>query len=290
MPSLSAMPIAKGNSTSILPWQAIRSMPSASVPRGLSFARLPLFGSFTQGLTNYLNFTNKEVDLNSLSYEDLLRKVSSINSENISLQNSINEISKENNLLTNSIVNNNNKKNSEYSKFLDLMQINLLHNKSDNKDNKEYTNNDFKKFLYKEKLFYGCLEEKDINLLMKATKENVLEWDDEKIREKNKLKQEILEKNLKNLYSNMFVAKTNKNNKELNLKSITKNKTNENIKKNIDSIINNSNNNKVNTTNEYKYNGLKMNNFIENRKESETNIFEDLIFNDDNKDDEDSEN
>ena len=161
--------------------------------------------------------------------------------------------------------------------------------KSDNKDNKEYTNNDFKKFLYKEKLFYGCLEEKDINLLMKATKENVLEWDDEKIREKNKLKQEILEKNLKNLYSNMFVAKTNKNNKELNLKSITKNKTNENIKKNIDSIINNSNN-KVNTTNEYKYNGLKMNNFIENRKESETNIFEDLIFNDDNKDDEDSEN
>ena len=252
---------------------------------------MSIFDSFTQGLTNYLNFTNKEVDLNSLSYEDLLRKVSSINSENTSLQNSINEISKENNLLTNSIINNNNKKNSEYSKFLDLMQINFLHNKSDNKDNKEYTNNDFKKFLYKEKLFYGCLEEKDINLLMKATKENVLEWDDEKIREKNKLKQEILEKNLKNLYSNMFVAKTNKNNKELNLKSITKNKTNENIKKNIDSIINNSNNNnKVNTTNEYKYNGLKMNNFIENRKESETNIFEDLIFNDDNKDDEDSEN
>jgi hypothetical protein len=176
---------------------------------------MSIFGSFTQGLTNYLNFTNKEVDLNSLSYEDLLRKVSSINSENTSLQNSINEISKENNLLTNSIINNNNKKNSEYSKFLDLMKINLLHNKSDNKDNKEYTNNDFKKFLYKEKLFYGCLEEKDINLLMKATKENVLEWDDEKIREKNKLKQEILEKNLKNLYSNIFAIKaSNKKNKK----------------------------------------------------------------------------
>ena len=107
---------------------------------------MSIFGNFTKGLTNFLDFGNTDDDLNSLSQEELLRKVSSINQENLSLQKSINEISKENYLLNNSIVNDNNKKNSEFSKFLNLMQVNLIHNKNNN--DIKYTNKDFKKFLY----------------------------------------------------------------------------------------------------------------------------------------------
>ena len=174
---------------------------------------MSIFGNFTKGLTNFLDFGNTDDDLNSLSQEELLRKVSSINQENLSLQKSINEISKENYLLNNSIVNDNNKKNSEFSKFLNLMQVNLIHNK--NNSGIKYTNKDFKKFLYKEKMFYGCLDENDIDILLKAKKDNKIEWDEKTIKEKNKLKQEILEKNLKNLYSNIFAIKvSNKKNKK----------------------------------------------------------------------------
>ena len=56
---------------------------------------MSIFGNFTKGLTNFLDFGNTDDDLNSLSQEELLRKVSSINQENLSLQKSINEISKE---------------------------------------------------------------------------------------------------------------------------------------------------------------------------------------------------
>ena len=114
---------------------------------------MSIFGNITKGLTNLLDFSSNEEDLNSLSKEDLLKKVSSINAENVSMQKSINEISKENYLLSNSIINDNNKKNSEFSKFLNVMQMNLLH--LNNINNINYTNNDFKKFLYNEKLFYG---------------------------------------------------------------------------------------------------------------------------------------
>ncbi len=149
---------------------------------------MSIFGNFTKGLTNFLDFGNTDDDLNSLSQEELLRKVSSINQENLSLQKSINEISKENYLLNNSIVNDNNKKNSEFSKFLGLMQVNLIHNKnSNNNTDIKYSNKDFKKFLYKEKMFYGCLNENDIDFLLKAKKDNKIEWDEKTIKEKNKL-------------------------------------------------------------------------------------------------------
>ena len=52
---------------------------------------MSIFGNFTKGLTNFLDFGNTDDDLNSLSQEELLRKVSSINQENLSLQKSIND-------------------------------------------------------------------------------------------------------------------------------------------------------------------------------------------------------
>ena len=203
---------------------------------------MSIFDNLTKSFSNFLDFGNNEQDLNSLSYEELLKKVSLINSENTSLQNSISEISKENYLLDNSIVNDNNKNNSEFSKFLNLMQINLLNNKNSN--DIHYSNNDFKNFLYKEKMFYGCLDENDVNFLIKAKKDNKLEWDDKKKIDKNKLKQEILEKNLKNLYSNIFSVKVShkKNDKEKNKNLIRKenNEINNNNNINIDNNDNKS--------------------------------------------------
>ena len=252
---------------------------------------MSIFGNFTKGLTNFLDFGNTDDDLNSLSQEELLRKVSSINQENLSLQKSINEISKENYLLNNSIVNDNNKKNSEFSKFLNLMQVNLIHNKNNN--DIKYTNKDFKKFLYKEKMFYGCLDENDIDILLKAKKDNKIEWDEKTIKEKNKLKQEILEKNLKNLYSNIFAIKvSNKKNKKnkkeikdsngVNNNNIIKNENKDDEKKKVKG---------KKLFEENKFLDLNMNKGLyENKKnENEVNMLEELIFNDDkNKDDDEN--
>ena len=243
---------------------------------------MSLFGNFTKGISSFLDFSKKEEDIESLSYDELLRKVSEINSENISLQNSIKEISKENYLLTNSIINNNNTNNSEFSKFLNLMQINLLH-KISNNNIPPYTNEDFKKFLYKEKLFYGCLDEDDINILLKAKKDNILEWDNDQNKEKNKLKQEILEKNLKNLYSNMFTVKVNKKEENKNKKIEDENinrKKNENIDKNVPKKEKKKD---KKIFDDKLYSNFPMNNYNlnENKQEKKTNLLEDLIFNDD---------
>ena len=253
---------------------------------------MSIFGNFTKGLTNFLDFGNTDDDLNSLSQEELLRKVSSINQENLSLQKSINEISKENYLLNNSIVNDNNKKNSEFSKFLNLMQVNLIHNKNNN--DIKYTNKDFKKFLYKEKMFYGCLDENDIDILLKAKKDNKIQWDEKAIKEKNKLKQEILEKNLKNLYSNIFAIKvSNKKNKK-EKKEIKDNNginNNNNIIKNENKDGEKKKDKGKRLFEENKFLDLNMNKGLyENKKnEKEVNMLEELIFNDDkNKDDDEN--
>ena len=251
---------------------------------------MSIFGNFTKGLTNFLDFGNTDDDLNSLSQEELLRKVSSINQENLSLQKSINEISKENYLLNNSIVNDNNKKNSEFSKFLNLMQVNLIHNK--NNSDIKYTNKDFKKFLYKEKMFYGCLDENDIDILLKAKKDNKIEWDEKTIKEKNKLKQEILEKNLKNLYSNIFAIKvSNKKNKKekKEIKEIKESNNNIIMKENKDDEKKKDKGKRL--FEENKFLDLNMNKGLyENKKnENEVNMLEKLIFNDDkNKDDDEN--
>ena len=47
---------------------------------------MSIFDNLTNKLTNFLDFGNSEVDLNTLSYDELLKKVSEINSENTSLQ------------------------------------------------------------------------------------------------------------------------------------------------------------------------------------------------------------
>ena len=257
---------------------------------------MSIFGNFTKGFTNFLDFSNNNEDLNSLSQEELLRKVSLINQENTSLQKSINEISKENYLLDNSIVSDNNKNNSHFSKFLNLMQINLIHNNKYNNNGINYTNKDFKKFLYNEKLFYGCLNEDNIDILIKAKKDNKLEWDDSMKREKNKLKQEILEKNLKNLYSNIFSVKVShkKNDKEKNKNLIRKenNEINNNNNINIDNNDNKSSEKKKSKKlfEENKFQEIKTSNLFKNKKDDEVNILEELIFNDNKDNDDDDEN
>jgi len=261
------------------------------------YLKMSIFGNFTKGLTNFLDFGNNDEDLNTLSHEELLRKVSSINQENNNLQKSINEISKENYLLDNSIVNDNNKKNSEFSKFLNLMQMSLIQDKN-NKNNNDikYTNKDFKKFLYKEQLFYGCLDENDIDILLKAKKDNKIEWDNKAQKEKYKLKQEILEKNLKNLYSNIFAIKVNNKKNKKDNKGKKKIKDNNDINNNIVKKENEDNEKKKvkgKKLFEDKFLDLNMNKGLlyENKKnDNEVNMLEELIFNDDKNKDNDDEN
>ena len=210
--------------------------------------------------------SNGEENLEKLSFDDLLKKASSIDSDNQDMKKKLNNLNEENTLLKNSIINNNNQ-NSEFSKFLKLMEINLLNLQ----DNNAYSINDFKKFLYDKNLFYGTLEEDDIHYLNKRE----LKWDNEK--ENYLLGQEILQKNLKILYSNMFIPRDNKKQinenkqEEKNIQQKKKEKENNGEKKN---------NNNINKEIFKKYNNDL--NFTKKDKEEEVNIFADFLLEENN--------
>jgi len=155
---------------------------------------------------------SNEENYEALSHEELLKKASEVDYENKTMKEKIDKLDQQNSLLTNSIINKNNPKKSEYTNFLNLMEKNLLNSKKADLS-KNYSIDAFKKFLYKEKLFFGTIEEDNINYLSKSEKEKEDELDWEKEKENNLLKQELLEINLKALYSNMFVVKDNRPNK-----------------------------------------------------------------------------
>jgi hypothetical protein len=66
--------------------------------------------------------SNAEIDYESLSHEDLLKKASEIEFENNNMKQKINKIIKENNLLKNSTIKKNDNE-SDYSKFLILIHL-----------------------------------------------------------------------------------------------------------------------------------------------------------------------
>ena len=205
--------------------------------------------------TNFLTGSNEE-NFESLSHEDLLKRATEVDNENKKLKDEIDKLEEDNSFLNNSIINKNNAKKSEFTNFLYLMEKNLLNSKKSDLNN-SYSIDDFKKFLYKEKLFFGTIDEDNINYLSKSEseKENELNWENEK--ENNLLKQKLLEKNLKELYSNMFVIKDNKINKK------NKNDEKQILKEN----------NYMNSDNDY----------IGKKRDTETsNILEEFLLNEEN--------
>ncbi len=233
--------------------------------------------------------SNKEVDYESLSYEDLLKKASEIEFDNNKMNQKISEIQKENNILKNSIIKKNDN-HSEYSKFLNLMEKNLLNITKNNMPN-DYSIDKFKNFLYNEHIMLGTLEEDQVNYLMNSNVGNNLNWNDKK--EEYLLKQNIFEKNLKELYSNMIISKINKsyrNNKNKNIKKEEDKKENNNKEKEKENdkkeekIINNDNNSNKNLNiflNE-KINMNPINEYIGKKKENEVNVLEDMLLKDKN--------
>jgi len=256
-------------------------------------------------MTSFFQYFTSEENFESLSHDNLLKRASEIDAENKKMEEKINQLSKENSLLNNSMINSNNA-DSQFSKFLLLMQKNLLNIKSD-KNIKETTIDSFKKYLYDDNLLFGTLEENDISFL-KSFDKNKLDWTNKK--EAHQLRQDILEKNLKELYSNMFSIMENQlnkktkklehkkiirkeDNKEGEEKEEKKNKIEQNVSHDNRNNNNDNNNNKDNDKkkpikllNEKLYNMSSNYDFPGKKKENDDNLYNNLL-NDSNNDDED---
>lgn len=211
--------------------------------------------------------SSDEDNFDSLSQEELVKKASELDIENKAMTEKIQKLKNENYLLDNSIIKKNGQNDTEYSHFLELMEKSLLNSKNVNVSN-DYSIDTFKKFLYDQNIFLGTLEEDDINYLKKKGEENEFDW--EKDKNDYQLKQEILKKNLKELYSNMFIVKNNKP-KE----NIKKEKDFEDKK--IDNKIK-EDENRQEKTKLKKDISLKLNNDNSgNKKEEQVNLYEDLL-------------
>ena len=211
-----------------------------------------------QKLNDFLNINNVQNDekFNEMSKEELTNVASILSDENKKLKEKMNLIMNENNLLKNSIINNS-EKNSEFGKIYNDLKETFL-NFDDNENNNKNLNN-FKTFLYNQFLFYGGIEEDDVNFINQININNDEEW--EKNHEIFLFKQKILERNYNEIFRNLLISKEinnligkknnfnneNKENKEKNF--INENNENKNEEKIIKNENNNFNNNNFNNNN-----------------------------------------
>ena len=209
-------------------------------------------------------------DYNKMTKEQLVPIATNLNNQNQELKNNLKSIMDDSALLNNSIINNSNDNNTQFGKmFIDLKKSLLTYENGKNINNNSY---EFKKYLYKNNLFFGGIEEDNINLL----KEIKVKQDDEWLNNKNNLlfKQKLLERNYKELFRNLLISKEfnnildkplndNSNKKQNNilnnkienitLNDIITNNNNFNDNNNINDNINNNNQNIIhNETNEIK--------------------------------------
>ena len=201
-----------------------------------------------------LGFDNE--DYNKMSKEQLVPIATNLKNQNQELKNNLKSIMDDSALLNNSIINNSNDNNTQFGKmFIDLKKSLLTYENGKNINNNSI---EFKKYLYKNNLFYGGIEEDNINLL----KEIKVKQDDEWLNNKNNLlfKQKLLERNYKELFRNLLISKEFNNilDKPLNDNSNKKqnNVLNNNKIENItlnDIISNKNNNNNFNDNINYNY-------------------------------------
>jgi len=195
-------------------------------------------------------------DYNKMTKEQLVPIATNLNNQNQELKNNLKSIMDDSALLNNSIINNSNDNNTQFGKmFIDLKKSLLTYENGKNINNNSY---EFKKYLYKNNLFFGGIEEDNINLL----KEIKVKQDDEWLNNKNNLlfKQKLLERNYKELFRNLLISKEFNNilDKPLNDNSNKKqnNVLNNNKIENItlnDIISNKNNNNNFNDNINYNY-------------------------------------
>ena len=159
-----------------------------------------LFNKVTDifGLKNQLTEDNYE----NMTKEQLVKTTSHLNNENKSIKSELTNIINENNLLNNSVINNSENNSSQFGKFF----LDIKNSFFKDEYNDYYKDlNSFKTFLYDNNLFYGGIEENDINLLKKK-KINIDEnWNDNK--NAFLFKQKLLDRNYKELFKNLFISK-----------------------------------------------------------------------------------
>jgi len=206
-----------------------------------------------QKLNDFLNINNVQNDekFNEMSKEELTNVASILSDENKKLKEKMNLIMNENNLLKNSIINNS-EKNSEFGKIYNDLKETFL-NFDDNENNNKNLNN-FKTFLYNQFLFYGGIEEDDVNFINQININNDEEW--EKNHEIFLFKQKILERNYNEIFRNLLISK------EIN--NLIGKKNNENNKNNNENNENKNENNNENKLNEEKIKNENNNNFNNN--------------------------
>ena len=161
---------------------------------------------FISGLTKNLGILggNKETPVDDkfadMSKEDLITTATILQEGYEKLKLDYNELQKENNLLKNSVINNSNDQSSEFGKFFNNFKNAIL----DEGVSPEKNLNDFKGFLYNEYLFYGGIEEDDVNFLNQINITDDADW------EKNKkiylFKQKILERNYREMFNNLLIS------------------------------------------------------------------------------------
>ena len=222
-----------------------------------------LFNKVTDifGLKNQLTEDNYE----NMTKEQLVKTTSYLNNENKSIKSELTNIISENNLLNNSVINNSDNNSSQFGKlFLDIK--NSFFKDEYNDYYKDL--NSFKTFLYDNNLFYGGIEENDINLLKKK-KINVDEnWNDNK--NAFLFKQKLLDRNYKELFKNLFISK------EFNNLINSKNNVNYsfNEEKNIkskDVVVNEERKNRENEINENKNIFYENNENLKSNREKDNN-------------------
>ena len=191
---------------------------------------------------------NKEYE--EISKEELASIASNLNIENkalkIDLENKINE----NKIFKNNILNNDDDS-SKFNKFFNEIKTTFLTNENDKNSDNIYLNR-FKNFLYSQYLFYGEIEEDDINYLNQIKINKNEDWEGKDI---FIFKQNIIERNYNELFKNILISnelnkildKVSNNNiifKLSNSNIINKNETI--IKSTLNYIISNNDNNNIN--------------------------------------------
>lgn len=205
-----------------------------------------------------------------MSHEDLLSTASILQEEYDILKKNYGNLEKENKLLKNSVINNSSEQDSQFGKFYNNFKSVIL----DDNATTDKNLNDFKSFLYNEYLFYGGIEENDVNFLNQIKINEDSDW------ENNKnvflFKQKILERNYREIFNNFLISN------EIN-KFLQKNNKNKNfVKINDNYITQDQKNNKKISLNDI----ISSNNEDqeENRKTSNKKVNQELKANSNSKD------
>ncbi len=144
-----------------------------------------------------------EEEFTMMSQQELCNVASVLKDENRVLKAKFSELSKENNLLKNSVINNSkDNSKSEFGKFFSNFKSTFL--TMENNANLEKNLENFKSFLYNQFLFYGGIEEDDVNFLNALNINNDEEWATNK--EIFLFRQKVLESNYREIFRNLFLS------------------------------------------------------------------------------------